>query len=385
MRVVDCMPVRDQSVDLVRVVEGVRGRVPMHMDFVVRFDYGSVVPWVRAEDGHHPHHRRARRRCASTHAGAARRAQDFRHAAEFTVERGRPVPFVLAWHPSHEQPPPRGRRRRGDRATRRRSGGEWSAPSRPTTATGPTRCSGRSSRSRRSPTRRPAGSSPRPTTSLPERIGGVRNWDYRYCWLRDATFTLYALMSAGYTDEALAWRDWLLRAVAGDPAHLQIMYGAGGRAPADEYELDWLAGLRGLGAGAGRQRGARQFQLDVYGEVLDALHQARLMGIERGPATRGRCSARSSSSSSRRWREPDEGIWEVRGGRRALHALEGDGLGRVRPGGEGRRAVRARRAGRPLARVPRRDPRRGAASGASTPSATPSRSLRLARARRERC
>ena len=155
-----------------------------------------------------------------------------------------------------------------------------------------------------------------PTTSLPEQIGGVRNWDYRYCWLRDATFTLYALMIAGYADEARAWRDWLLRAVAGDPAQLQIMYGAGGRAPPARVRARLAARLRGLAPVRIGNAAAGQFQLDVYGEVMDALHQA--------PPRRHRPETPTAWALQRAlidfletaWREPDEGIWEVRGPRR---------------------------------------------------------------------
>ena len=143
----------------------------------------------------------------------------------------------------------------------------------------------------------------------------MRNWDYRFCWLRDATLTLLALLNAGYTDEAAAWRGWLLRAVGRRPAQLQIMYGLGGERRLTEYEVPWLPGYEGSEAGAGRQRGPRQFQLDVYGEVLDAMYQARRAGL--GPtATAGGWSGRWSQFVEEAWDEPDEGIWEVRGPRR---------------------------------------------------------------------
>ncbi len=154
-----------------------------------------------------------------------------------------------------------------------------------------------------------------PTTSLPERIGGVRNWDYRFCWLRDATFTIYSLMSAGFKHEAVAFRDWLLRAVAGDPAHLQIMYGAAGERRLDEYEVDWLSGYEGSTPVRVGNAAHRQFQLDVYGEVLDALHQMRCLGVEEDPNAWALQTAILEFLETG-WREPDEGIWEVRGPRR---------------------------------------------------------------------
>ncbi len=179
-----------------------------------------------------------------------------------------------------------------------------------------------------------------PTTSLPEWVGSVRNWDYRYCWLRDATFTIYSLTSAGFQHEAIAFRDWLLRAVAGDPAHLQIMYGAAGERRLDEYEVDWLAGYEGSAPVRVGNAAHRQFQLDVYGEVLDALHQMRCLGVEEDPNAWDLQTAILGFLESA-WQEPDEGIWEVRSGRRdfvhskvmawvgfdrAVRAVEGFGL-----------------------------------------------------------
>ncbi len=153
-----------------------------------------------------------------------------------------------------------------------------------------------------------------PTTSLPERIGGVRNWDYRYCWLRDATFTIYSLTSAGFEHEAVAFRDWLLRAVAGDPAHLQIMYGAAGERRLDEYEIDWLSGYEKSVPVRVGNAAHRQFQLDVYGEVFDSLHQMRCLGVDEDPNAWALQTAILEFLESG-WREPDEGIWEVRGPR----------------------------------------------------------------------
>ena len=173
------------------------------------------------------------------------------------------------------------------------------------------------------------------TTSLPEQLGGARNWDYRFCWLRDATLTLLALMNAGYYDEARAWRDWLLRAVAGSPAQMQIMYGIAGERRLTEWEVPWLPGYEGSRPVRIGNAAHGQLQLDVYGEVMDALHQAPAWRA-RGPRRRLGAAAALLKHLETVWREPDEGIWEVRGAAAALHLLQGDGLGGVRSRGQGR-------------------------------------------------
>ena len=173
-----------------------------------------------------------------------------------------------------------------------------------------------------------------PTTSLPEALGGVRNWDYRYCWLRDATFTLYSLMAAGYRDEARAWRDWLLRAMAGDPAQLQIMYGPGGERRLTELVLEWLPGYEGSAPVRIGNAAVHQLQLDVYGEVMDSLHQSRPVGIESDEYS-WPLQQHLLEYLETGWTQPDEGIWEVRGPPPALHALQGDGVGRHGPRGAG--------------------------------------------------
>jgi GH15 family glucan-1,4-alpha-glucosidase len=311
VRVVDCMPVRDQSVDLVRVVEGVRGRVPMQMEFVVRFDFGSIVPWVYSTGGTIRIIAGPDALCLSTPVRVE--GEDFRHRAEFTVGEGDRVPFVLAGYPSYWQPP---EPVDADEAIARTTNfwqewtgqstyeGDWSDAVQRSLITlkaltyGPT-----------------GGIVAAPTTSLPERIGGVRNWDYRYCWLRDATFTIYSLMTAGYTDEASAFRDWLVRAVAGNPAHLQIMYGAAGERRLSEYEVDWLSGYEHSTPVRIGNAAHQQYQLDVYGEVLDSLHQARHMGIVEDPEAWSVQQAMLDFLESG-WKDPDEGVWEVRGPRR---------------------------------------------------------------------
>ena len=310
-RVVDCMPPWRSHSRIVRVVEGVRGEVPMRMRFKPRFDYGRSRPWVsQAED--------ALRVGAGPDALELRsdvplRDHDFQHTAEFTVGPGRRVSFLLTAYPSWEAPPAPiepGAAPDETEAWWR----EWSGRS--TYHGGWAEEVGRSLITLKALTYAPTGGIvAAPTTSLPEFLGGVRNWDYRYCWLRDAVFTLDALMSAGYVEEAVSWRDWVLRAVAGDPEDLQIMYGLGGERRLDEYELGWLSGYEHsrpvrIGNAASGQR-----QLDVYGEVLDTVYRARQHGIP--PAPDGWSAIqRTIEWLETHWREPDEGIWEVRGPKR---------------------------------------------------------------------
>ena len=241
------------------------------------------------------------------------RGEDRRTVAEFSVQAGDRVPFVLTWHPSHEAPPPAVDPWQALTDTE----AFWSAWAARCAYQGERRdeCV-RSLLTLKALTYAPTGGIvAAATTSLPERIGGVRNWDYRYCWLRDATFTLCCLLLAGYRDEAVAWRDWLLRAVAGDPAQLQIMYGPAGERRLPELELASLPGYEGsrpvrVGNGA-----STQFQLDVYGEVLDALHQGRQAGVPNDDDA-WQLQVALLQSLETRWAEPDEGIWEVRAGRR---------------------------------------------------------------------
>jgi GH15 family glucan-1,4-alpha-glucosidase len=310
-RVVDCMPPRDRQADVVRIVEGVRGEVEMRMELVVRFDYGSIVPWVRNVDG-------VLRAIAGPDAVSlatpvATEGRDLTTQATFTVRAGERVPFLLVWHPSHE--PLDGpidalaavedtRRWWEEWCGRCTTGGPWHEQVI------------RSLMTLKALTYAPTGGLvAAATTSLPERIGGVRNWDYRYCWLRDASFTLYALMSCGYHEEALAWRNWLLRAVAGDPNDLQIMYGPSGERRLIELQLDWLPGYEGSRPVRTGNAAVRQFQLDVYGEVIDTLHLTRVVGMDDDPAA-WELERHLISHLEQVWREPDEGIWEVRGPRR---------------------------------------------------------------------
>jgi GH15 family glucan-1,4-alpha-glucosidase len=312
VRVIDFMPPRETKPDIVRIVEGLEGSVQMRTELVIRFDYGSVVPWVRRLD-HESLLAVGGPDGLLLRTPVELRPDDKTHVAEFTVRAGERVPFVLTWFPSHEELPTPVDAEQALVETESYwqewlSGCRYEGGYREAVHT--------SLIVLKALTYRPTGGIvAAPTTSLPERIGGGRNWDYRYCWLRDATFTLYALMNAGFIDEAAAWRDWLLRAVGGDPSNAQIMYGIGGQRRIPEYELDWLPGYAGSTPVRVGNAAAEQFQLDVYGEVMDALHQARLHDI--GPAQHAwSLQQMLLEFLEGAWDQPDEGIWEVRGGRR---------------------------------------------------------------------
>jgi len=311
VRVIDFMPPRERAPDIVRIVEGLRGRVPMRMELVLRFDYGSIVPWVRRVDDTLTAVGGPDGLCLRTPVET--RGQDLTTVAEFTVAEGDRVPFVLTWYPSHEPPPPEIDPEQALQDTY----AWWKAWSdRCTYEGGWNEAVVRSLIVLKALTYGPSGGIvAAPTTSLPEALGGVRNWDYRYCWLRDATFTLYSLLIAGYTAEAREWRDWLLRAVAGDPADLQIMYGVAGERRLTELELPWLPGYEGSTPVRIGNAASNQLQLDVYGEVMDALHAARGAGLE-ADSTAWSLQRVLLSYLEDEWKEPDEGIWEVRGPRR---------------------------------------------------------------------
>jgi GH15 family glucan-1,4-alpha-glucosidase len=312
VRVTDFMPVRQEHADLVRIVEGVRGEVTMTTELVVRFDYGRTVPWVRRlDDG-------ALSLVAGPdalylHTPIETHGHDLRTIAGFTVREGDSVPFTLVWDWSHHEPPapPDPYAALAETTTYWE---RWSARS---TYDGPWReAVQRSLITLKALTYVPTGGIiAAATTSLPERLGGVRNWDYRYGWLRDATFTLQSLLGAGYTEEAAAWRAWLLRAVAGVPAELQVMYGPAGERRLPETEAPWLAGYEGSKPVRIGNAAVEQFQLDVFGEVMDALHQARRAGIAHDDSSWA-FQQKLLAFLGTAWREPDEGIWEVRGPRR---------------------------------------------------------------------
>ncbi len=307
---IDFMPIRETVPDLVRIVEGRRGQVAMHLELVIRLDYGSIVPWVeRQEDGI--------RAIAGPDALRLRtpvrtRGENMTTVADFTVSHGQRVPFTLTWHPSHEDAP----RAIDPEKALADTLSWWQEWAGRCSCQGPWRAQVvRSLITLEALTYRPTGGMvAAATTSLPEKIGGPRNWDYRFCWLRDATFTLLALLEAGYTEEARAWREWLLRAVAGDPTKTQIMYGLAGERRLTEYEVSWLEGYEKSRPVRVGNAAHGQFQLDVYGEVGDALYQARKAGLKAVEADWGlECAL--VHCLEKLWTEPDEGIWEVRGPR----------------------------------------------------------------------
>ncbi|HZR14790.1 MAG TPA: glycoside hydrolase family 15 protein [Acidimicrobiia bacterium] len=315
VRVTDVMPTRGEYPSVVRIVTGLRGTVRMRMQLVMRFDYGSITPWVRNVDG-------CLRGVAGPDALVLRtdvpthgEDEDGERTtvASFNVRAGDDVPFVLQYCPSFLTCDDviDGL---GAVASTEEWWREWSARS---TYDGDWREDvQRSVVTLKALTYAPTGGIvAAPTTSLPECLGGVRNWDYRYCWLRDATFTLYALMIAGYLDEATAWRDWLLRTVAGDPADLQIMYGPAGERRLPELELDWLGGYEGSKPVRIGNAASGQYQIDVYGEMMDALHQTRRHGID-PTADAWDLERVLMDFLESGWKKPDDGIWEVRGPRR---------------------------------------------------------------------
>jgi GH15 family glucan-1,4-alpha-glucosidase len=307
----DCMPIRSGQPDLVRLVCGVRGKVRMRTELVIRFDYGSITPWVKREPsglyavgGPDTIHVRTTVRL---------RGEGWTTVGEFEVVEGDQVPFVLTWHPSHKEPPQPIDAVRAIEATTQ----WWRAWSAGCTYEGEWReAVVRSLITLKALTYTPTGGIvAAPTTSLPERIGGQRNWDYRYCWLRDATFILAALMQSGYIEEAKAWRQWLLRAVAGKGAELRIMYGLAGERRLPELELSWLPGYEGSSPVRIGNAAHGQFQLDVFGEALDCLHLGRRFGLNDDWGD-WRIERELLDRLETVWQEPDEGIWEVRGPKR---------------------------------------------------------------------
>ena len=309
---VDCMDRRGEHQDVVRLVRGVHGRVPMEMELAIRFDYGTVVPWVtRMED---------RRLCAI--AGPDRimlaapiefRGEDLKTRAEFEVEEGQTVPFVLTWSHSFSPTPAS-----PDAATVvEHVTHTWEKWSSKHTPKGPYREAVlRSLLTLKALTHHETGGIvAAATTSLPEQIGGSRNWDYRFCWLRDAAYTLYALLEGGFMEEAKAWRDWLLRTVAGSPDQLQIMYGLAGERRLTEFELPELPGYEGSRPVRIGNAASEQLQLDVYGEMLDSTYLARRKGM-RGNEAAWNLAKAVVGHLETIWTKPDDGIWEIRGPRR---------------------------------------------------------------------
>jgi GH15 family glucan-1,4-alpha-glucosidase len=311
VRVIDFMPLSDQRWDIVRIVEGLSGRVDMRMELSVRFDYGSIVPWAHQVQG-----------ILSLTAGPDTieltasvpvEGENMHSVADFCVSAGERESFVLNYHPSHLATGAAVDAER-ELSTTEERWKEWSGRS---TYQGPWRSAvARSLITLKALTYKPTGGLiAAPTTSLPEWPGGARNWDYRYCWLRDATFALNALLLTGYEEEAAAWREWLLRAAAGSPNDLQILYGVTGVRRLDEYEVAWLPGYENSFPVRIGNAAAKQFQLDVYGEVMDTLHLARLAGLPPEPEA-WQVQVALLKFLEAHWEQPDEGLWEVRGPRR---------------------------------------------------------------------
>jgi GH15 family glucan-1,4-alpha-glucosidase len=311
VRIIDFMPLSDHRWDIVRIVEGLSGRVEVRMELRVRFDYGCIVPWV---------HRSgevllltAGPDTLELAASVAVEGENLHSIARFCVSAGRRESFVLNYHPSHVT----GQTPIDAEGALTQTEGRWHEWS--------SRCSyrgqwreavARSLITLKALIYQPTGGMiAAPTTSLPEQPGGVRNWDYRYCWLRDSTFTLNALLLAGYEDEAAAWREWLLRAVAGSPDDLQILYGVTGVRRLDEQELAWLPGYANSAPVRIGNAAATQFQLDVYGEVMDTLHLARAAGLAPEPEA-WKVQVALLKFLEAHWELPDEGLWEMRGPRR---------------------------------------------------------------------
>ncbi len=309
IRMIDFMPPRTRTPDIVRIVEGLDGDVPMRSELVIRFDYGRIVPWVRRID-------HARLAVAGPDALCFRtpvevRGENLSTVAEFVVRQGERIPFTLTWFPSHQRRPPRLVDPEVELGQTDDFWHDWAKSCGHTGAYHEE--IHQSLLILKALTYAPTGGIvAAATTSLPEVVGGPRNWDYRFCWLRDATLTLGAMLECGYRDEARAWRSWLLRAVAGDPADLQIMYGLAGERRLDERELEWLDGFERSQPVRVGNAASTQLQLDVYGDVLDALYQTRKHGV----------TADDDAWSllvmllgwlDEGWRLPDAGIWEVRG------------------------------------------------------------------------
>jgi GH15 family glucan-1,4-alpha-glucosidase len=308
---IDFMPIRAGNSSVIRIVVGERGRIAMRAELVLRFGYGAIVPWVsRLMDG-------TLRAIAGPdmvvlRTPVALTGQNMRTVGEFEVAAGETVPFILSYASSH-LPPPGPLDPRSSLDATEAFWTEWSSRCPP--AGYCREAVVRSLITLKACTYWPTGAIiAAPTTSLPEQLGGTRNWDYRFCWLRDATLILLALVHAGYSEEAVAWREWLLRAVAGSPGQVQIMYGIAGERRLSEWEVPWLPGYEGAKPVRIGNAASGQLQLDVFGEVTDALYQARVQGLVTADPSAWGLQQAAMSHLERIWNRPDEGIWEVRGG-----------------------------------------------------------------------
>jgi len=311
--IVDFMPIGAADTSVIRLVEGRRGRVAMRLELNVRFDYGVTVPWVTQLEDKSGVSIIAGPNGITLRCPVDLTGEELTTVADFTVEAGQTVPFVMAYAPSH-LPPLAPIDAEAALVSTEQAWRDWSG-----------RCTYkgeyrevvlRSLLTLKALTfGETGGIVAAPTTSLPEQLGGPRNWDYRFCWLRDATLTLMALMAGGYFDEAQAWRDWLHRSIAGAPDQLQIMYGIAGERQLMEWQVPWLVGYQGAVPVRVGNAAAGQVQLDVYGEVMGALHRARESGLA-SPASAWDLQRTMIDHLATIWDQPDEGIWEVRGGRR---------------------------------------------------------------------
>ena len=328
IRLIDFMPIREKFSDVVRFVEGVRGKVDLRMELALRFGYGRAVPWVTAiEDGIRAV---AGPNLAVLHSSVPVHGEDLKTVADFTVTEGDRVWFTLTYGESHRPDPDPIDADQALKDTEE----FWRKWIRKFRYHGKYRSQvERSIMALKAMTFRPTGGVVAAvTTSLPENLGGVRNWDYRYCWLRDTTFTLLALTNGGYFDEAEAWQDWLLRALGGSPEQVQIMYGLRGERQLIEWEVDWLPGYENSHPVRVGNAAAGQLQLDIYGEVLDSFYHAQQV-MARHSERDFRVLVRLLDHLEKIWQDPDEGIWETRGAPPAVHVFQDDGVGGVRPCG----------------------------------------------------
>ena len=307
---IDFMPPRARASDIVRLVRGLRGTVKMRMELIIRFGFGSDIPWVRRDEDRASLLAICGPDMTVLRTPVGTRGEDMTTVADFEVGEGETVPFVLTYGPSHLPPPTAIDPDVALRETRE-FWTDWC--SRGTYAGEHRNLVMRSLITLKALTFDPTGGIvAAPTTSLPEKLGGARNWDYRFCWLRDATFTLLALMNSGYTEEAMAWNNWLLRAVAGAPANMQIMYGIWGQRRLLEWEAEWLPGYEGAQPVRLGNAAHAQLQLDVYGELVDAFHQSRMTKLRLDEESWSlECVVLDHLAEV--WDKPDNGIWERRG------------------------------------------------------------------------
>jgi GH15 family glucan-1,4-alpha-glucosidase len=307
---IDFMPPRGHASDVVRLVRGVTGKVKLRMELVIRFGFGTDIPWVKRTEDRSALLAICGQDMTVLRTPIETRGEDLKTVADFEVSEGETIPFVLTYGPSH-LPVPKPIDPEVALEETREFWAEWCG--RCTYEGGYRDLVMRSLITLKALTYKPTGGIvAAPTTSLPEKLGGARNWDYRFCWLRDATFTLLALMNSGYTQEAVAWHNWLLRAVAGAPAHMQIMYGIMGERRLLEWEVDWLPGYGGAQPVRIGNAAHAQLQLDVYGELIDALHQARTSKLELDKESWDlECAVLKHVTHI--WGQPDHGIWERRG------------------------------------------------------------------------